>query len=222
MTEGELAELLDHCPLAYHMAERGAWQGITADGLLSTTALLDLYEISGLQRNEIESCRRDHCFPITAQGKPGAVIRDQLPMDDVGLVRCLPPDITPRDWYEFLNKKVFFWLTESRLFRLTEARAYRQNEHEVLVVNTRKLVEEHYDSIWLCPMNSGTTKPMPHPRDYSIFSRISDYPYANWRSKRPRGERVVELCVDNSVPNILDFVEDAYVIKGRERVSSIL
>lgn len=216
MTEQEVEELVEHCPRAYHMAERGAWEGIRRDGLLSTTALLDMYGISGEFRQELEASRRSVCVPIARPGLPGAIIRDQLPMDDSGLRRSLPPSISPSDWYQFLNNKVFFWLTEERLWRLAAAKAYRDVEHEVIVVDTRKLINRHRERIWLCPINSGCTKPMPHPRDYSSFSRISDYPYAHWRSRRKKGERVVELCVDHSVHDIEGIVSDVYVVRGRQ------
>ncbi len=31
----------------------------------------------------------------------------------------------PTDWYELLNAKVFFWLSEAHLHKLTNAKAYR-------------------------------------------------------------------------------------------------
>jgi hypothetical protein len=55
-------------------------------------------------------------------------------------------------------------------------------------------------------MNSGCTKPIPHPRDENTFRRIVHYPYADYRRRRKRGERVVELAVDYSVPDVADFV----------------
>lgn len=221
MTPEELDELVGDCPELFHMAERGGWKGISENGLLSTTSLLDLYKIGGADRHAIESVRRDHCVPISGNGLPPAIIRDQLPMDDQGLLRCLPEEITPSDWYRFLNKKVFFWFTKDRLHRLTNAKAYRDMEHEVLVLDTKRLIKDYAEKIWLCPINSGCTKPMPHPRDFKTFSRINDYPYAHWRAKRKRGERAVELCIDEGVPNILDYVKNAFVIQGDTELSRI-
>ena len=45
MTETELEELLSDCPTLYHMAEDRSWPSIRHRGLLSTTALLDLYGV---------------------------------------------------------------------------------------------------------------------------------------------------------------------------------
>ena len=214
MTEEELGEAIAHCPTLFHMAERGSWDSIRERGLLSTSALLDLYGVSGQERQAIESQRRPTGVSLNAHDLPRAVIRDQIPMDNARLRRCLPAHITPTDWYELLNAKVFFWLTSDRLHRLTGGRTYRNTSHDVIEVNTRSLIEAHRDRIWLCPMNSGNTKPFPHRRDESTFSRIVDYPYYHWRKKRVRGERIVELAVDYSVPDLSEHVTRVVVMRG--------
>ena len=219
MTEAELEELIANCPTLYHMAERGSWASIKQYGLLSTSALLDHYAVQPPERTEIESRHRPMSVEITGEGLPRAVVRDQIPMSDQGLRRALPDRLSPADWYELLNTKAFFWLSERRLHKLTNAKAYRNQEHEVLEVDTRSLINAHRDSIWLCPMNSGCTKPMPHPRDETIFSRISDYPYAHWRQRRSRCERVVELAVDHSVEDIRDHIRRVVVKRGTEILS---
>lgn len=216
MTEAELEELITNCPTLYHMAERGSWESIKRYGLLSTSALLDHYSVEPPKRTEIERQHRPESVEVTGDGLPRAVVRDQIPMSDAGLRRALPDRLSPADWYKLLNAKAFFWLSEERLHRLTNARAYRDEEHDVLEVDTRSLIESHRDAIWLCPINSGCTKPMPHPRDETIFARISDYPYAHWRKRRGRRERVVELAVDHSVADIRDHVRRVVVKRGTE------
>lgn len=221
MTEQELEELIGDCPSLYHMAQRGSWPAIRDRGLLSTSALLDRYSITGRERDRIEMEHRPTSVVIDAAGLPRAVIRDQMPMSDSGLRRCLPANLLPADWYRLLNAKVFFWLSAERLLRLTGAMAYREQEHDVIEVSTRSLIEAHREKIWLCPMNSGCTKPMPHKRDEFTFSRIPDYPYNFWRSRRKRGERVVELAVDYSVPDIAEHVQRVVVMKCKEIISVI-
>jgi hypothetical protein len=219
VTDAELDELISNCPTLYHMAERGSWPAIKQYGLLSTSALMDLYHINGSQRTQIELAHRPASVSISADGLPGAVIRDQIPMSDAGLERALPSRMTPADWYALLNSKVFFWLSSARLHTLTNAKAYRDKEHDVLEIDTRSLVDAHRERIWLCPINSGCTKPMPHPRDETVFSRIAEYPYAHWRSRRSRFERVVELAVDYSVPDIAAHVGRVVVKRGSDVIS---
>jgi hypothetical protein len=221
VTDEELEELIADCPTLYHMAERGSWASIKERGLLSTSALLDHYAIQEPHRSVIERQHRPVGIELRANGLPTAVVRDQIPMSDSGLRRCLPARLQPSDWYELLNKKVFFWLTEARLHRLTAAKAYRDREHDVLELDTRSLVEAHRNAIWLCPINSGCTKPMPHPRDETVFARIPDYPYEHWRSKRAKGERVVELSVDYSVPDIHRHIRRVISKRGSEVIDII-
>ena len=221
MTPQELDELLSDCPVLYHMAEHGSWPSIRERGLLSTTALLDLYEVDGEDRTRIEAQRRPCGVPLVHAKLPRAVIRDQIPMDDTGLLRCLPAHISPSDWYRVLNKKVFFWLTRDRLLRLIGAGAYREKAHDVIQLEARSLVSAYRKKVWLCPMNSGCTKPMPHPRDEGTFLRIADYPYSMWRTKRKKGERVVELAIDYAVPNISDFVTRVVEMRGSRELRTL-
>jgi hypothetical protein len=217
MTEAELDQLCRDCPRLYHVAIGGAWPTIRRHGLLSTSALLDLFGVDGAKRHSLEAARRPAIVPIRRPNLGTALLRDQSPMDDAGLRRALPPEIAPADWYRLLNGKVFFWLSEVRLHRLTTARAYRDRDHDVLVLDTRRLIAAYRSAIWLCPINSGATKPFAAPRGPATFARIADYDYAGWSRRRRRDERVVELCVDHGVADIERFVVDAYVIAGTER-----
>jgi len=219
VTRNELAELLTDCPTLYHMAERGSWQSIQKYGLLSTTALLDRYGISGMARERIESERRPTSIYLGSNDLGRAVVRDQLPMDDRGLERCLQDNLLPKDWYRILNGKAFFWLTQERLLRLLNAGTYRLEEHDVLALNASALVEVYLDKIWLCPINSGCTKPFPHPRGMETFQRVWEYPYEYWRTRRARGERVVELAVDYAVPDVAKFVSRVVRMQASQELS---
>ncbi len=149
-------EFADRFPRLYHMADENAWPGIQRHGLLSTTALLDLFEISGKHRHALESCHRPASVPIEHRRHGRAIVRDQKPMSEGALRKCLVR-MSPRRWYETLNGKVFFWLTAERLTRLLSARAYRKNAHCVLTIETLPLLRKHVDRITLSPINSGST-----------------------------------------------------------------
>jgi hypothetical protein len=203
------------------MAEQGSWQSIRQHGLLSTCALLDLYQVTGATRKRIEEQRRATSATLQNPALPSAIVRDQFPMTDAGLLRCLPNRISPADWYKLLNQKVFFWLTKDRLIRLLNAGNYRNSSHDVLEISTQGLLDNYFDKIWLSPMNSGCTKPFPHPRDDRTFRRIPDYPHSHWRTKRKRGERVVELVVDYGVPDISKFVLRVVEMQGDQELRLI-
>lgn len=203
MNEAELAELIADCPTLFHMAEPGCWPSIQRHGLLSTSALLDLAEHA--DRDAIETRQRPEGVVVALPGHT-ATIRDQKPMDDAGLRRCLRDGLTPADWYRLLNRRVFFWLTRARLDRLLNARPYRNRPHDVLEIDTARLVAAYRPAITLSAINSGATRPFPVERGLATFLPIEDYPYATWRARRPRGERAVELAVDYGVPDIARFV----------------
>lgn len=197
-------ELITRFPRLYHMAAEGSWPGIERHGLLSTTALLDLFEITGEQRIQLESRHRPECVTIEHPNHGTATIRDQKPMDDVGLTRALTDGLTPTDWYRILNRKAFFWLTRERLRKLLAARAYREKRQTVLVLDTRPLLECYAPRVLLSPMNSGCTKPFPHPRGSATFLPLSQYPF---QSRIRRGlEPVVELAVDYLVGDVGSLV----------------
>lgn len=136
-------------------------------------------------------------------------------MNDARLAGCLQDGMTPRprQWYECLNAKVFFWLTKEDLDKFTNAQHYRDGEREVLVLNSRRVVAAYRDAVWLCPMNSGTTKGRAKPRGPSTFLRIDDHPY---------GTPVVELCVDGGIADVECFVECGYVVGGTRPIAELV
>lgn len=192
-------------PTLYHMAEAASWPSISEHGLLSTSALLDLYGINGNERWSIESSHRPTSVPIVHPKYGNAVIRDQKPMRESALVKCLE-GCTPRQWYKFLNRKVFFWATEDRVNTLLQAKAYRDRDQLVIFVKTRPLLKEHGEQALLSPINSGSTIYRPVPRGFDTFQPLSRYPYEDRRRSRGLGGAVAELAFDYSVPNVSTFV----------------
>jgi hypothetical protein len=188
------------------MAQEGSWPSIQQRGLLSTSALLDLFQVSGTERELIESKHRPNSIQISHSLYGSAVIRDQKPMSDEGLKRSLLDEFTPDKWYRNLNSRVFFWLTEDRLKRLLNAKAYRGSRHTVLTLDSRLLLERHADRTSLSPINSGCTKPFPHPRGNGTFLPLSEYPFEDWRRKRAAKDSIIELAIDYSVPDVKDIV----------------
>lgn len=192
-------------PILFHMAAEGSWQSIATHGLLSTTALVELFEINSLQRVAIEQQHRPECIPITHPVHGRAIVRDQKPMSDEGLTRGLQDGLTPTDWYGILNGKTFFWLTRQRLDTMMNARAYRKQSKTVLLVDSAELLRRHADRVVLAPMNTGATKPFPFPRGLSTFRSLDQYPYDE-RVKKNRKDPIVELAVEGSVPDIREYV----------------
>ncbi|SET98247.1 DUF7002 family protein [Stigmatella erecta] len=193
-------------PRLFHMAEAGSWPGIQRHGLLSTSALLDLFEVRGEQRMALEARHRPESVLLQHPRHGTAVVRDQKPMNDAGLLRSLEGGLSPADWYQLLNARVFFWVSHERLAKLLHARAYRGKRQTVLTVDTARLLARHEARVLLSPINSGATKPFPARRGPDTFLPMARYPFSFWDQKRNRRHPVAELTVTHAVPDIRDFV----------------
>ena len=198
-------QLSERYPVLYHIAWRGSWPSIEENGLLSTKELLRLYGKSEDEIFPLTWKRRDHWVEINCPGRPSAVIRDQKPMTDNGLVSALPNNVKPCQWYDLINSMVFFWPTEERLKTMICARAYSGMEHDVLVVDTKKLVHLVEGSIRLSPINSGSTY-RSYPRDMTLFKSIEDYPFEERWQKQKRKGAIAEVCVKDGVKQIQEAV----------------
>ncbi len=183
------------------MAEANSWPSIKKYGLLSTTALLDLFQVGGELRRSLESKHRSQSVEIRHAKYGVAVIRDQKPMRESALAECLV-GMTPEQWYRTLNRHVFFWVAPQRLENLLGARAYRGRTHTVISVDTARLFELHGPNLRLSPINSGNTIYNPRPRGADTFQKIGDYPFEDRRRARGLGNAVAELAVQYAVPDI--------------------
>jgi hypothetical protein len=193
-------------PRLFHMAEAGSWPSIHRHGLLSTSALLDLFEVRGEQRKALEARHRPQSVTLRHPRHGTAVVRDQKPMNDAGLLRSLEGGLVPTDWYQLLNARVFFWVSHEKLEKLLQARAYRDKRQTVLTVDTAKLLARHEARVLLSPINSGATKPFPAQRGPDTFLPMARYPFSDWDRRRKRRHPVAELTVTHSVPDVRDFV----------------
>lgn len=197
------ADLARHYPRLYHMAEAGSWDSIELHGLLSTGALLDLFEVDDAKRATILRQRRPVSVPLAHDMHGAAVVRDQIPLREGPLRSCLT-DMSLEEWLELLNSRVFFWLDEPHLETLLGAGAYRERAHDVIHVDTAALVGRHVEEIRLSPINSGATLYNPRPRGSGTFMTVAHYPFEDRRKARGVANAIVELAVEGGVRDIRD------------------
>jgi hypothetical protein len=197
--------LIDIFPRLYHVTDGGAWPSVQTQGLLSTSALLDLYGVQGPARPAFESERRPTGMILKSDGLPDVLLRDQSPMSDKALFSCLD-GMTPREWYRSLNAKVFFWTSMQRLQRLLTAKAGRDVAQLVLTIDTRSLVTAHLDRVLLSGMNTGSTIRRSLPRGPRTFLPVAEFPYEERRRTRSPSDALVELVVEGAVPDVMDHL----------------
>lgn len=213
----EIENLIQTYPRIFHMAEAGTWPSIRDRGLMSASAVLDHFGVTGKARNEYEAHRTTK-MSVLPHAPGHIVLRDQKPMPPERLARALVDGTTPEEWYRLINAKVFFWAEENRLHGLLNARDYRHLEHDVLTIDSGPFIRAYANQIWLCHMNSGNTWPMPHARGADVFKRIQNYP-ANARGYPAKP--VVEIVVDGQVPDIARYVVQVRRMKGNETLRLI-
>lgn len=198
MTPGDLAAL--H-PRLFHLTTPGAWPSIAAHGLLSTTRLLELFEVPAERREELTTRRRPGEVPVAHPRHGAAVLNDNLPLSERALAGCLQDGLSPADWLRMLNARVFLWADEAGLARLANARMNRGRPREVLVFDTLSLASAHAERVELSPINSGATIRRPARRGPGTFTPLGALAYRDWRRRRGGWDRVVEVAVRGGIPD---------------------
>ncbi len=209
-------ELVGSYPRLFHIAWEGSWPNIRKYGLMSTKNLLEFYHVNREEAESLVSEHRSHWVEIRREGLAPAVIRDQKPMSDEGVRRALGDEVEPSNWYRLLNSMVFFWPTKKRLLTMMRAEAYRGMRHDLVVVDTGKLLSQREDDVRLSPMNSGATKPFPHARSMNLFKRIREYPFDERVRKYRLEGAIAEVCVVDGVKEIGDCVVDVRTVTVEE------
>lgn len=199
MTPDELAA---RHPRLFHVTEPGAWASIRRFGLLSTSRLLDLFELDVGARRVLETHRRPEAVGLSHPSHGDIVLNDNLPLSEAALASCLDDGLKPADWLRMLNARVFFWADEDGLSRLLGAKANRGRSRDVLVVDTLSLARTHADRMELCPINSGATLRKPARRGLSTFTPLAANAYDDWRRLRGKRDRILEVVVRGGVTDI--------------------
>ncbi|HEY5110201.1 MAG TPA: hypothetical protein VII96_11385 [Acidimicrobiales bacterium] len=200
-----VSEIVERWPTLFHMAEADSWLSVERHGLLSTTALLDLFEVTGDEREAIESARRSESVTIHHPVHGTVVIRDNKPINELALRRTLV-GMTEVEWYRTLNGRVYFWLSKRRMDKLREAKAYRDRRHDILTIDTTALLAHYATRVELSALNSGAVHPAANvPRGVETFRPIAGFPWSQ-RLKVNRAEPIVELTIPYAVPDIARYV----------------
>ena len=160
------------------MSEPGTLPSILENGLLSTSTLLNLFEINGEARRRLESQVRRQSQIISHPKFGSAVVRDQKPIVNEERLRKCVQGATPEEWLRLLNSKVFFWVNRARL------RA-RLSWTPTLGAHIRYAKARHRLPAIDHPLSRelGKLPAYPHPRSPACFASIQDFDYAGWRKR---------------------------------------
>lgn len=194
-------EFCANYPRLYHMAEASMWPSIQRHGLLSTSALLDLYGATGAEREAIERQRRPDFMAVNHATLGQVLIRDQKPMTDATLAPVLV-DMTPAEWYALLNERVFFWVSEERLTGLLGA--YRHRDNLVLVLDSAKVMARHAAQTTISTINSGYSRRWAVQRGRETFQSLADFQLVQRVNGKTVRKPVVECAVLGGVTSVIE------------------
>jgi len=187
------AEFENAYPVLFHVSLARDVEQIMRHGLLSTTALLDLCEIEAEPRSRIENHQRPKSISIFHPIHGEFLINDQAPMNASALAKCLT-DLTPQEWCESLNGRVFLWPTQERVIRHIGAKHAPTTGRVVLALDTRSLFETlDMDLFELSPINSGNTMRKAAPRGSGTFRGFRDYPFHERRKSGGLRNAIAEV-----------------------------
>lgn len=202
-------DLADKHPRLYHVTSPSALEGIRSRGLLSTSDLLALFEVSLEDRRLIEKRRRPDAVTIFHPIHGSATITDNQPLSEKALMGCLENGLAPEDWLALLNKRVFFWPDIRSFETLLGAKRNKERERLVLVFDTRSLVARHAARVELAAINTGSTIMNPARRGLSTFVPLGAHTYRDFRQLRRKNSNLREVTVIGSVPDAWEFVVDS-------------
>lgn len=200
------ADLIAKHPQLFHMASEGSWETIEKHGLLTTRDLVESSSLNSSERHALLRVRRATSSTIAHPVVGEVTIRDQGPLREQFLDVALT-DMSPGEWLDVLNGRVFFWLHPDKLSQLLGARRYRNSAHDVITVDSASLLAAHLERVRLSPINSGATLyPNAPLRGSDTFQSIEDYDYEAFRKKRGPRDAIVELAVLDGVADIREHV----------------
>ena len=202
-----ISEFVRLYPRLFHMAADGSWPSIERHGLLSTTGLLDRWEVAPQVRSELLHSARVSSAVVEHPDFGRAIVRDQKPIHIPSLASSLD-GMTVAEWLDALNDRVFFFVQRERMQGLLSARSYRGRPHTVITIDTARLVADYESRIELCGINSGfAQRHSKAARGRNTFQPIAAYrhPDREVPRTRPRWD-IAELSIRTGVPNVCDYV----------------
>jgi hypothetical protein len=149
-----LQDFITARPFLYHLTSDNNYPLIIADRILySTNQLIHLSGNSSYQN--IGTAKRFTHQEIFI-GDQKYMIRDQQPVSEIALSKCLTNGWTNSDFFHHLNDRVFMWPTLDRLRR--HFKRYAAENPVILRFDTRAILNAN-PHVKFCRLNSGATRP---------------------------------------------------------------
>lgn len=199
-------ELAARHPRLYHLTLPCLLPSIEQHGLWSAAALIDGSIADPAARAARKRTRRKAAEPLDHLAFGQVILNDQTPLSESKLERCLEGGLTPADWLEILNARVFLWSSEHHAKSLLGARANRSRAVVLLQLDTLRLAQAHASAIEICPINSGATIRKPARRGATTFTPLTALSYGDWSRRRGMKDTIKEVTVLGGVRCVARYI----------------
>jgi hypothetical protein len=165
-------------PYLYHLTSKSNLPSIVSTKTLLSTSVL-LGQADDPSVNSHLRVRRKNILQIEIGGRP-VLIRDQRPLSEKALLKCLDGGLSPEDYYELLNDRVFLWVTLPRLSRHHDR--YVSEDPVLLRFSTAAILQLN-PNVEFSRINSGATRAnsrlggIASRRGRATFQLAEDYVY---------------------------------------------
>lgn len=153
----DIQQFIEKRPFLYHLTSKeNAKHIITQRRLFSANELIKMSNEKShipVQRN-----RRVNHHELTIGGA-SYFLRDQRPISEKALAKCLTDEWTVGDFLHHLNGRVFMWPTLDRLWR--HFNRYESEQPVIFRFPTRELFDVN-PHVEFCRLNSGATRANSH------------------------------------------------------------
>gem|GEM_PF-1486923 len=151
----DLQKFILRHPFLYHLSDARNLSQIVKEGkLYSSVELAEKSSLDDEDKKKIILQRRPTHKLIPIEGVI-YYIRDQRPVSEKNLLKCLTPGWTLANFYLLINSRVFFWPTVKRLE--SHFSRYRAENPVIIRVSTEEILKINQNAEF-CRLNSGATR----------------------------------------------------------------
>ena len=162
-----------HRPWLCHVSLATDVASIHKHGLLSTSSLLDLFEVPETDRQLYEREPRSKAVTLVHSLHGRTVLNDQAPLHAGGLSRCLD-GMTSEEWCRELNSRVYLRPVRDRSQCIWKTKLTNSLKRLTLVADTREFLAVYEEELAATSINPGYTLRDPTRRGRYTFTPLRE------------------------------------------------
>jgi hypothetical protein len=182
------------CPRLWHVAPAGAWERIRTHGFQTSEQLIQAADLADDERVNLLTERRPERVELSVNGDR-VVLRDQQPMFAVSdLTKILADDLTPSDWVQLLNRRVYLFVDAKKKDQLLDKYVELDGEQELLTISPWRLLQAAGSRLECAEGNTGAVaRKTGVKKTRNTFVSLPRFP-----NKKPGEVTVVDGLLDVS------------------------